>query len=164
MIPRLRHVLLLGFCIPLSVSALSKDQEEPIHVEADSVHIDENTGVSTYAGNVKYTQGTISLLADTATLKKGEIGIEQFTALGKPAVYTELPDGEEVPVTAKGYTIAYDAAKETITLTEQAEVVQKNDYFKAPIITYFRNSKVVESTGGRSYILIHPENHPKKKN
>lgn len=162
--PIVRYVLFSCLCIPLGTFALSKDQAEPIHVEADSVHIDESTGISTYTGNVKYTQGTISLLADTATLKKGEVGIEQFTALGKPAVYTELPDGEEVPVIAKGYTIQYNRDKETITLTEQAEVIQRNDYFKAPVITYFRNNKVVESTGGRSYILIHSENHPKKKN
>lgn len=162
--PRLRCVFLFCLWAPLSVFALSKDQEEPIYLEADSVHINDSTGVSVYTGNVKYTQGTISLLADKATLKNGQAGIEHFIALGKPAVYTELPDGEDVPVTAKGYTIVYDSAKETITLTEQAEVVQNNDYFKAPIITYFRNSKVVESAGGRSYILIRPENHPKKKN
>lgn len=156
---------IFGFCFlaTTTVFALSKDKNEPIQLEADRVHLDDITGVSVYTGNVKYTQGTISLLADEATLKKGEGGIEHVTAVGKPAVYTELPDGEEAPVTAKGNTIEYDAAKEIVTLTENASVEQKNDNFKAPLITYFRTTKIVESQGGRSYILIHPENHQKKK-
>lgn len=161
--PKMWWMLFLCFLTSTSVFALSRDKNEPIQLEADQVHIDDMAGVSVYTGNVKYTQGTILLLADEATLKKGETGIEHITAVGKPAIYTELPDGEEVPVTAKGNTIEYDVGNETVTLTENASVEQKNDIFKAPLITYFRNTKVVESQGGRSYILIHPENHQKKK-
>ena len=47
-----------------SAAALESDASQPIYVEADSVEINDGTGVSVYQGNVDVTQGSIHLTAD----------------------------------------------------------------------------------------------------
>lgn len=155
-------LLALSFLKMTVVLALEADRKKPIRIRADNVQIDEITQTSIYTGNVIYEQGTIVLNADKATLVKSDAGIQNLTALGKPAVYQEIPEGETIPVIAKGETIHYNAEKGTVTLTQNASVEQKNDTFKAPKITYFFNTKVIQSTG-RTDIIMHPENHPNKK-
>ena len=51
---------------PWAVMAMTGDREQPIHIEADSVDIDDKKGVSIYRGNVRMTQGSIVLTADAA--------------------------------------------------------------------------------------------------
>ncbi|MBA1331005.1 LptA protein, partial [Candidatus Endoriftia persephone str. Guaymas] len=57
-------LLLLLLLLPLQARALSGDREQPIYLEADSVEIDEASGVSVYIGNVVVSQGSMRLEAD----------------------------------------------------------------------------------------------------
>lgn len=147
---------------PLSSYALDSDKHQPIQIESDSLHYDNAQKSSVYVGDVHFRQGTIHLSADKATVVNDSKGIKRLTAHGKPATFTQKLD-DKTTVVAEASQLTYDADKRLIELTQNAKIQQNQDTFHAPKITYHLDKKQLNSSGGRTQILLHPKERSKEK-
>jgi lipopolysaccharide export system protein LptA len=129
-----------------TVPALSSDQDQPIQIEADGVEIDDGRGVSVYTGNVEIQQGSMRLWADQVTLHHSKSHeAQRLIAVGRPARYRQLLDGDHGEVKARALRMEYDAGSEEIVLKEQAELTQGKDRFSSDRIVYDRNKALVKA-------------------
>jgi lipopolysaccharide export system protein LptA len=161
--PSLAGLVLAGAALgPPAAHALSSDREQPIHIEADRVEIDDVKHVSVYRGSVHYSQGTLQLEADAVTIYyDAERKFQRLQAEGQPARFRQRPDGQAEDMRGEAARIEYVAAPEALTLKQQAHVWNQGDEFSGDIITYdITGNHVVArrsgTEGGRVQVIIQP--------
>lgn len=122
----------------LSTAALAKntDFSQPIEVNADRNEASLKQQMLVYSGNVIVKQGTLLIKADKLTVDRsaGE-GKEVFIAVGRPAVYSQVLDGEK-PIQASAEEIRYAMATRVLTLTGKAEITQSGSLVRSAKIEY----------------------------
>ena len=175
----LSHSLLLVilFCLPGSLMALSSDRDQPINLEADSADIDDLKGISIYTGNVILTQGSLVIKSNKLTLysdKNHEL--EKAVAVGaknKLATFKQRPEGKDTDFHARAKTMIYFLNQDKIHLIKNAYVWQAGDTFSGDKIIYdTKNETVVASSkknkdgkpvssGGRVKVTIQPKSKNK---
>ena len=153
--------LLLLLQIPLPAMGLSSDREQPINIEADSLDIDEVSGISTYQGNVHYTQGSIVMDADIMVVHIHEGKIEKLEAFGDPVQYRQKLDNEDENLTAKAKSMEYLADNERLILRENVHVMKGVNVFTGNIIEYNTKDEIVsarkaETGEERVQVIIQP--------
>lgn len=157
----IRNFILLIIIFPLTSWALSTDKQQPAYIEADSASLNHKTGICIYRGNVKLTQGSTTIIADTlTTYLNAQNQLQQATAIGQLATYTTLPDNTKLPFTAVAQTINYYPIKSSVELIGQAKATQGSDSFAGPKINYDIKQQIVitpPSQGGRTTIIIQPQ-------
>lgn len=149
--------------------ALESDQQQPLSLEADNAEMDEAKGLSLYTGKVIVRQGSLEIRADQVTIHHGaDRKPELVIAIGKPATYQQLVEGEQKPIQAEALRMEYQATKDEITLIDQAVVFKGTDTFRSDRIVYDRlNARVKAGTSaqGKERVRIHitPPTEPKSK-
>src|SRR3990172_9384174 len=78
---RLVASLLLSFLLATMAHAASRDEDEPIRVDARSVEANDKTGTVVYSGDVLVEQGRLSIQADRIeiTARKGKTELVRAT-------------------------------------------------------------------------------------
>jgi lipopolysaccharide export system protein LptA len=167
----LRHaaLALCGVCGGLSgwfwsaaVLALDTDRQQPIHIEADQLDVDDAQGVSVYRGAVKYTQGTIELTADEVTLTtNAKRELSGVIAIGKPATFRQTLDPAGGELRGESERIEYDAQTEHVVLLGSAHLWYCGDEFASSRIEYFMAQELVKASKandgkGRVQVTIQP--------
>ncbi len=153
-------ILLLLSYVPIECLALSSDKTQPVFVESDWATLNHKTGISTYHGHVKLTQGTTVVTADnlvTYTDKHNQL--LKAVATGQLASYSTLPDNSKLLFTAVALTINYYPPKGYTEFIGQAKAIQGNDTYAGPQINYDINLQIVtspKSQQGRTSIVILP--------
>lgn len=127
------------FCLLLiSMTAATKttDFSEPIEVNADRNEASLKQQMLVYSGNVIVKQGTLLIKAEKLTVDRsaGE-GKEVFIAVGQPAVYSQVLDGDK-PIQASAEEIRYAMATRVLTLTGKAEITQSGSLVRSAKIEY----------------------------
>ena len=142
--------LLISAVFTQSLSALEADRQQPIEIQADRAELDEKQGQAHYQGNVVLTQGSLTIRSDSLVIKATPEGqIQQVTAVGKPAEFTQTPEQGKPPVVAKATTIDYFVAEEKMDLIENATVVQNDNFFQGSKIQYdIRNQRMQATSNG----------------
>ncbi len=127
---------LLVLCLSTAVFAKTTDFSEPIEVNADRNEASLKQQMLVYSGNVIVKQGTLLIKADKLTVDRsaGE-GKEVFIAVGKPAVYSQVLDGDK-PIQASAEEIRYAMATRVLTLTGKAEITQSGSLVRSAKIEY----------------------------
>ena len=92
--------------------------------------------VSIYSGNVKVTQGTLTLTGDRMVVHNKGNDIEKVLMDGSPATYKQRPDGKDHDVHARSKRMEYYTTPEHIILLGQAEVNQAGDVLRSERIVY----------------------------
>ncbi len=156
-----RWLVLVLLAFPVAALALSSDREQPIHIEADSVQIDDLNGVSVYRGNVVYTQGTIRLEADTVHLYHDEHRrISRLEALGEPVRFRQRLDGDGEDMRAHARRMEYFADPERLVLEHEAWIWRQDVEFTGDYISYDATQDLVsarkDAGEGRVHIVIPP--------
>ncbi len=159
-------MLLVGLLL-LSQSSwgLESDRDQPIHIKADRITVNEKQGVSFYQGNVQFTQGSLRVNGDEVTVfLQGDV-LSKVIVIGNPATLVQLPEHRQEPVNSKARRMEYDAKKEVVYLIDNAEVQQGPNSFAGNYIEYdTRNSMVSarkgETDDSRVHVIITP---PKKE-
>ena len=151
----------LGLGLAGGAHALSSDKHQPLNIDADTVEIDDKTGVSVYRGNVNAVQGTLVLDADIVTIYSPKRELDKVVAEGKPARYKQRPDNKDEDVRAKAQRMEYYADKEKLILLEDGHLWQGQDEFSGNRIEYDTKRDVVNasmSSSGkeRVHIIIQP--------
>lgn len=141
----------------------ASDRDQPIHIEADSVEIDEERAISLYIGNVVVEQGDTRIEANQVLVRhRPNHQPEQITALGDPAKYRRQAEGETKENRAHALRMEYDVINDEITLIDEAVLFQGKDRFSSDRIIYDRANARVKAGGSaagseRVRITITPE-------
>jgi len=154
--------LILLLWVPLSASALSSDKQQPIHIEADSVVIDDGKGTAVYKGNVHYTQGSTHLDADKVTVYSADRHkVDKVVANGAPAEFRQRPDNRDQDIKGKAGHIEYYADEQRVVLEEDAHLWQGTNEFAGSRIEYDMTKETVkalksENNENRVQVIIQP--------
>jgi len=159
--------MLAAFGLALHLSpawALKDDEKQPMRIEADQVELDEAKSTSVYVGNVQVSQGSMRLTADHVTVyHREDRRVKYIIALGQPATYRQLLEGEQGEVQAFAKRMDYNAEKDELILTEDALLIQGTDRLSSERIVYDRARERMRAGGtGRVNITITPEPAEKK--
>ncbi len=162
---QLGYALLL-LALPSLAAALESDKDQPLYIEADSVELDDRSGISTYSGNVELNQGTIHMTADKVIITQKEGDTDHVVAEGNPVTFQQKTSEKKGVVKAQSKRAEYDLNSDTIFLIEEAVVTQDGDVFKNDRITYNRSSEVVRagaSEQGKQRVRITIQSKNKKQ-
>ena len=158
--------LVMGMLMPLCAMALSSDKQQPIHIEADSVVIDDDQGTAVYRGNVRYSQGSTHLEAQEVTLYSTDRQkVDKVVAIGKPATFRQRPDNQDQDMRGQAGHIEYFAASERVILEEDAHLWQGKNEFSGSRIEYDTAKQMVKALtsgeeSGRVQVIIQPRQQP----
>lgn len=129
--------------------ALSDDQKQPVHISSDSQDLDMTTNKVTFRGNVKLTQGSIILTADTLiAFRNSKTGdLTELQGYGKPAHFSQkTDDGKQLKGQAN--TLVYNVASDKLIMTTNAELHQDDSVIKGKVITYHISSQNLNASSG----------------
>lgn len=166
---RIKAVLLAcSLVLPGRLSALATDQDQPISIEADSLAIDDRQGVSTYRGNVRVTQGSIEVLAETVTVKSPGRELKEVICSGNPASFRQLLDGADGEVRAAARTISIYPPEDRVVLTGDAHLWRGKNEFSGNRIEYDSARDIVRANAAASgdqrvKVIIQPQTLPGTK-
>lgn len=134
----------LVFFYPYAYATI--DNQQDIHVEADSLQFNNETKVGIYQGHIKLTQGSRILTADHATSYSNQAGeIVKIIASGHPAVYHALIFHKHPKLIATGNTIYYYPLTDYLEAIGDAQIIQGQNHFQGPQINYDFKKKTVAS-------------------
>jgi len=154
--------LCLGMMMPLCAMALSSDKQQPIHIEADSVVIDDAHGTAIYRGNVHYSQGSTHLDAQEVTVYSTDRQkVDKVVADGDPATFRQRPDNRDQDMRGQAGHIEYFAATERVILEKDAHLWQGKNEFAGSRIEYDTANQMVKAlnsgdAAGRVQVIIQP--------
>lgn len=103
----------------LSLGGLDVDAKSPVEIAADSLSVDQDTGVATFAGNVEIIQGTLSVKAGSVEVVYSEESGEISRLLATDGV--TLVTSEE---SAEAASAVYDLASGILELRGNVILVQ----------------------------------------
>jgi lipopolysaccharide export system protein LptA len=126
------------------------DRSKPIHLEADRVTLDDARQMAVFTGDVRMTQGTLSISADQVVATQGPNGFEHGTATGAPAQFRQKRDGSDEYVEGSGQRIEYDAITGAMDIYGQAHVRRGLDDVRGEHITYNTHDQSFRFAGGQT--------------
>ena len=126
-----------------AVSSLESDKDQPVYIEADSVEINDRTGMRTYQGNVVMTQGSIHITADKVTVTKQDNGTDHVLATGTPVTFQQQREGEQELARGRALRVEYDMDSDIVKLYDQAQLTQGKDKLVNDRITYDKTKEVM---------------------
>lgn len=143
--------------------ALKSDANQLAHITADSVQYSNKTGIAKYVGHVHARQGSTKIDADQITLHRdANNDISKIVALGKPARYSTLPDGQKSRFHANANTIEFYPQRGKVHLIKNGLAILGKNRFTGPLIRYDINQQLVESDPspeGQTTIVLEPSHH-----
>ncbi len=157
----LRYLLLLA--LVCGSHAWAYDSTKPINLEADDLKLNNETGVLTYTGNVKLTQGEMVLTADTLKIHTVERNVNRIEAFGKLAKLKDRrPDGRLI--TAQAQRLDYNVKDETIELDGEGMIDHGGNTMRSASIYYDLTTSNLKAgstkTNDRVHMTFQPENAP----
>lgn len=142
----LAAVGLLSLCTP--AQAERADRDKPVHVESDTVRMDDLQKIAVYEGKVILTQGTLRVQADRVEVRQDAEGFLTGTALGKPVHFRQRLDGKGDWVDAWANRVEYDARKNQVRLIGDAFLKKGEEELRGDLITYDARSELYQASGG----------------
>jgi len=161
---RLARTLCLLLWLPLTPAhALSNDKDQPIHVEANSVEIDDRQGISIYQGDVDVKQGSIHMTADKVTVYQKDKRTERVKAVGRPVRFQQQTDKGQT-VKGRAREVEYHVTGDELVLSGEAHLSQGEDNFSSDRIIYDRkNARVKAGASAKGSERVRSTINPGKK-
>lgn len=169
----LKQGLYAGLCAALlsfSAHAEKADREKPIHLEADTVTIDDIRKVSVYQGNVILSQGTMMVRADWVQVTQNTEGLDMVNATGRPVAFRQKMDGSEEFIEGFADRVEFDGVTRQLELIGQARLRRGSDELRGTQISYNANTEFFKVVGqpdattssGRVRAVIRPKPRTEK--
>jgi lipopolysaccharide export system protein LptA len=164
--PSRRLLLALLVALPVSGWALPGDNEQPINIEADRAkQVGHNGGEKTeYFGNVVMSQGSMLLTGNHVTIFSKDSAVEKVISVGEPAHFQQQSDPEKDPVKAYGKRLVYILNKETLTIINDASIIQDGTTVSGQKIVYNVATEQVQANSNneqRVQMILQPAKKPK---
>ncbi|MES9862735.1 MAG: lipopolysaccharide transport periplasmic protein LptA [Candidatus Thiodiazotropha sp. LLP2] len=152
----------LIFFSAMQVFALESDRDQPMQLEADSLAIDESTGVSLYEGNVKITQGSMKLWAERLWVHRRQGKTERIISEGSPTRFSQLPEVDGVEVQGQARRMEIHLDRDEMLLIDNALLEQGGNSFRNDRIVYNRANAQVKAGSSaqgkeRVQVVIEPQ-------
>lgn len=125
--PKLLTVLCMSILFNLvsfSAHANTPDDQQPVHISADSLDIQDQKGISVYKGSVEITQGSLTLNGDTITIHHPDRALLSIDVIGQQARFKRFDVEEQAWIKGQADSINYNAQKKTLLLIGNAKVEQ----------------------------------------
>lgn len=156
---------MMALLIPTLSFALSTDRKQPIKIKADRVSINEKTGISHYAGNVSFIQGSLILKGSEIIIHQAKNNVSKIIVIGKPATFQQQQDNKKELVNAKAGKMKYITKDERVYLSGNAAVAQGDNLLKGNEIEYNTRTSTVtaqksENNTNRVHVVIEPDDNP----
>ncbi|RBP49654.1 lipopolysaccharide transport periplasmic protein LptA [Arenicella xantha] len=129
-------VLVLSATISCQALALKSDRDQPADIEADDIEFDFKKGTRTYINNVLAVQGTLTLKADKLFAEYNGSELKSATVWGSLARFKQRPDGKEHDVEGWAKKIIVDQQANTLTLIGKASLKQGPQTARGDTIVY----------------------------
>ena len=137
-----RYSLFTGLLFFIQTNSWATEVVEKIHIEADHMQLNMETGFSVYTGNVKIAQGELKLTGDKVTLQQSNKEVERITVTGKPAHYNHVTEtGENIQ--AESEHMVYTASQNKLVMTVNAKLKQPEHQVSSQKIVYDTEKKIV---------------------
>jgi lipopolysaccharide export system protein LptA len=130
--------------------ALPEDAKQPIEIEAQSVVVDETTGLNKFSGNAEVKQGSLLLLAELIQVQTDNEEVVSMIAQGsleKPAKYIQRQENQARFIEASATLITYNVNEGMIFLVGSAHLVQGFESFSGDTLEYDINNNKVNAKG-----------------
>lgn len=151
----------------LSAHAEKADRDQPIHIDADRIEVDDAKKVSTFLGNVILTQGTLTIKADRVVVTQDSAGNRHATAYSEthPVRFKQKREGYDEYVEGQGDRAEYDSKTDIVELFGNAYVKRGQDVVRGNYISYNSTTEFFQSSGGSKTPegRVHAVIQPKKK-
>lgn len=151
--------------------AENADRDKPIHLESNSVVIDDVQQTSVFEGKVELTQGSMLIRADKVVLTQDPQGRQHCTATGKPASFRQKHEGSDQYMEGYGERIEYDTRSEAVDFFGMARVKRAQDDVQGDHIAYSTRTEAFQVSGdpnnandpekGRVHAVIQPKSKDK---
>lgn len=152
----------LVFLMPAAALALSTDADQPMQITADKASYDEASGTMVYRGNVRVTQGSLAITAETLTTHAPQRELERVEAEGDEktgkATWRQLAD-DGMEIRAEARRMDYLAAERRILMIGDAVLWQGEDRFRGERIEYDLDTETMDAVAGdegRIEIILQP--------
>lgn len=157
-------ICLISFLFGSSPAVLAQvpDEEQPVHISANSLDAQEKKGISIYKGNVIVTQGSLTLKGDIITLTHPNNQLQTVKSTGQPASFKRFSQADQAWLKGKANTIEYDALHKTVLLVGNAQVEQPGKHLiKGPKLFYDMTNQTLQAQGseqdkGRVSVTFNP--------
>ncbi|MCG8489584.1 MAG: lipopolysaccharide transport periplasmic protein LptA [Chromatiales bacterium] len=141
---------------------LESDRKQPMALEADSLSINESTGVSLYEGNVTIVQGSMKLWADRLWVHRSAGKTEKIVSEGEPTRFSQLPEVDGVEVHGRARRIEIHVDRNEMLLIDDALLEQGGNSFRNDRIVYNRANAQVRAGSSvqgkqRVQVVIEPQ-------
>ncbi len=153
---------LLASSAEVLAQALTPDEEQPVHISANSLDAQEKKGVSIYKGNVIVTQGSLTLTGDEIIVKHPDNQLQTVKSTGQPSSFKRFSQAEQSWLKGKANMIEYDALNKTVLLVGSAQVEQPGQHLiKGPRLFYDMVNQTLKAQGteqekGRISVTFNP--------
>ncbi|HSG61151.1 MAG TPA: lipopolysaccharide transport periplasmic protein LptA [Pseudomonadales bacterium] len=149
-----QHAMLTVLAMSLSalfstaVSAMPDDINQPIRVEADSAVRDESRGQTIYSGDVKISQGSLIISAESIVMLEQDSELNSIVAKGQPATLSQQLNIEGERVYASAQNIEYNVDTATVQLLDNAQLSQGGSKISSQQITYNVRDQIINAQSG----------------
>jgi len=130
--------------IPAFAIAKISDATQVLNIEADSVEIREQQGISIYKGNVTISRGSMLIkgqLIHITSKKNNEFDIK---IEGEPARFKQLNDSDQ-EVNAESEKMNFSSESGILTMNKKAILVQGENRFTSEHIIYNTKKDIVQA-------------------
>lgn len=163
---KITTIFLLVFAFSSNSIALTDDSTKPINIQADSAEINDDTGISTYRGNVKITQGSTVLTGDIVILETANKKVKKIISEGKLSTFKQTTDDGR-KIHAEAEKMVYSITGNKIVLTKNAKLTEAGNTFSSDKITFYTDKEIVtagsSSGSDRVNITVFPETLKEKE-
>ena len=140
-----RHVFALASALMLAGATAARaaapeasappPTDDTIHIKADHMRLNIESGNSTYSGHVVVRRGPLRLEGERVTIFQQNDEVERILVNGEPARYTHVTDTRET-IHATSRQMLYQAASHRLTLTGDARLSQPEHTIRSQKIVY----------------------------
>ena len=145
--------LLLGAPVCFAERA---DRNEPMHLEADQVVMDDAKQISTFTGKVRLSQGTLLILGDKVVVVQDKDAFKHASVFGNTAEFRQKREGSNEYVEGYGERIEYDMRSETLNFSGQARLKRNLDEVSGDHITYNTKTEIFQVNGSNTSTQNNP--------
>ena len=142
------RLALVGATFAIGAAHAEKaDRDKPIHLEADTVTLDDIRKISVYQGNVILSQGTIVLRADRVQVTQNASGLDRVVATGRPVSFRQKLDGRDEFIEGYASRVEYSGTTSQLELIGQARLRRNGDELRGAQISYNANTEFYKVVG-----------------
>lgn len=138
-------ILLLSLVIGLGQAhARSDDNEQPLHITADTAELNDKTGISIYRGNVRMVQGTTIITGNTVTVFMIDRKVSKMISLGELATYQETANDGDI-LFSEAEEMHFYKLEDRVELFRRGKITENDNVFHSEHIIYYLEDGLINA-------------------